>query len=468
MATPSPARLDGWKAIAEYLGRDARTLQRWRDERGLPIHRVPGAKGGTVFAYPSELEAWLRQAPQVKDGETSPAANAKPVSGPATEQPPPIAAPIQSPSTAAPNWRVSPRQMAGFAVVVALIGVVTARWVNSNPPPPAPIERVDVRIHSLVALDAGGREIWTFAPPSLAGQGPQTGMEPGGTQAFPVDLDADGLREVLAFVRFQPKPGLELGETYALSPDGSMLWRFAPDLSLQFDSTRFRGPWRLRRWIPPSAGEPVWMSFIHQTWWPSFVLTVNRSGQPTLRFVNSGHIEALGRVKTRQGTLVFAGGTNNEYGAASLAVLPENGAPSTSPHENSLWRSCDLCPSGAPARYFLFWRSDVNIAQGSERNYVNTFTSYDDGSLDVSVRERYVPYLRAVYHFSPDLRPESVAMSDAYWDEHARMSNAGIISHSVEECPLRRHGVTVRSWDAANGWSDVAVPYAFITPQKHD
>ena len=34
MAPPPPARLDGWKAIAEYLGRDARTLQRWRVERG--------------------------------------------------------------------------------------------------------------------------------------------------------------------------------------------------------------------------------------------------------------------------------------------------------------------------------------------------------------------------------------------------------------------------------------------------
>ena len=293
-------------------------------------------------------------------------------------------------------------------------------------------------------------------------------MVPEATQAFPIDLDADGRREVIAFVRVTARSGLGVGEAYALSPGGAMLWRFAPDYSFQFDSTRFQSPWQLRQWMPPSAGEPVWMAFIHQIWWPSFVVTVDRTGQPTLRFVNSGHIEALGRAKTRQGKFVLAGGTNNEYGTASLAVLAEEAAASTSPHDNGLWRSCDGCPAAAPARYFLFPRSDVNVVSGSERNFVHSFTDYEDGSLDVSVRERLTPLLRAVYHLSADLQPESIAMSDAYWDEHTRLSHAGAIAHSVEECPLRRDGVTVRVWSAATGWRDVRVPYAFTTTQKHD
>ena len=53
-------RLDSWKAIAQYLGRDVRSVQRWERERGLPVHRVPGQKGGAVFAYEDELEEWLR------------------------------------------------------------------------------------------------------------------------------------------------------------------------------------------------------------------------------------------------------------------------------------------------------------------------------------------------------------------------------------------------------------------------
>lgn len=61
MASPPP-RLDGWKAIAAYLGRDERTAQRWR-ERGLPVHFVPGGRRGTVVAFTAEIDEWLGQHP---------------------------------------------------------------------------------------------------------------------------------------------------------------------------------------------------------------------------------------------------------------------------------------------------------------------------------------------------------------------------------------------------------------------
>jgi len=53
------SRLDSWKEIADYLGRNVRTVTRWADERGLPIHRVPGGKRRVVFAYKDEVDAWL-------------------------------------------------------------------------------------------------------------------------------------------------------------------------------------------------------------------------------------------------------------------------------------------------------------------------------------------------------------------------------------------------------------------------
>jgi TolB-like protein/Tfp pilus assembly protein PilF len=52
-------RLDSWKAIAQFLGRDVRSAQRWEHERGLPVHRLPGDKASSVFAYESELNQWL-------------------------------------------------------------------------------------------------------------------------------------------------------------------------------------------------------------------------------------------------------------------------------------------------------------------------------------------------------------------------------------------------------------------------
>lgn len=53
------SRLDSWKAIAAFFGKDERTVKRWEKERGLPVRRVPGAARGTVFAYAGELERWL-------------------------------------------------------------------------------------------------------------------------------------------------------------------------------------------------------------------------------------------------------------------------------------------------------------------------------------------------------------------------------------------------------------------------
>ena len=59
MPSPHAHRLDSWKAIAEYLGRSVRTVIRWRDERGLPVHCVPGGKRPGVFAYSQEVDDWL-------------------------------------------------------------------------------------------------------------------------------------------------------------------------------------------------------------------------------------------------------------------------------------------------------------------------------------------------------------------------------------------------------------------------
>ena len=54
----SADRLDSWKLVAHYLGKDIRTVQRYEAE-GLPIYRRQNAKHGSVYAYRSELDKWL-------------------------------------------------------------------------------------------------------------------------------------------------------------------------------------------------------------------------------------------------------------------------------------------------------------------------------------------------------------------------------------------------------------------------
>src|SRR6185436_8764974 len=56
-------RLDSWKAIAEYLGRDVSTARRWEKTAGLPVRRLPGSSGRSVFAYRDEVDAWRNGTP---------------------------------------------------------------------------------------------------------------------------------------------------------------------------------------------------------------------------------------------------------------------------------------------------------------------------------------------------------------------------------------------------------------------
>jgi tetratricopeptide (TPR) repeat protein len=53
-------RLDTWKEIGAFFGRDERTVKRWEITRGLPVHRVPGAGRANVYANTVELIEWLK------------------------------------------------------------------------------------------------------------------------------------------------------------------------------------------------------------------------------------------------------------------------------------------------------------------------------------------------------------------------------------------------------------------------
>jgi Tol biopolymer transport system component len=54
-------RLDSWKEIASYVGRDVRTVIRWEQLGGLPVYRVPVGQRQAVYAYRHEIDTWLKR-----------------------------------------------------------------------------------------------------------------------------------------------------------------------------------------------------------------------------------------------------------------------------------------------------------------------------------------------------------------------------------------------------------------------
>src|SRR5437588_550595 len=71
MAMSSQAVLNSWKEIAEYVGRGVRTLQRWEQFYGFPVHRPAGNHKSAVFAVPAEVDEWLRTRPMHMQNETN-------------------------------------------------------------------------------------------------------------------------------------------------------------------------------------------------------------------------------------------------------------------------------------------------------------------------------------------------------------------------------------------------------------
>jgi TolB-like protein/Tfp pilus assembly protein PilF len=65
-------RLDSWKAIAAYLKRDVRTVQRWERYEHLPVHRKLHGKLSSIYAYTSELDAWWGEGHSGRPSEPAP------------------------------------------------------------------------------------------------------------------------------------------------------------------------------------------------------------------------------------------------------------------------------------------------------------------------------------------------------------------------------------------------------------
>jgi hypothetical protein len=422
MPQPANDKLSSWKEIATYLDKDVRTAMRYEQERGMPVRRVPGGKRATgVYAYRHELDAWLHG------------------------QPDPL------PASAAGRWRA-------WGVALGLLAVAAALAIALWNPPGPPV-RVSCAGSRLVAWDARGRLAWEYEFSEAIEQPTSTYKLNSPTQIE--DLDGDGRPEILAIVAF---PGRSRAATRApqelwcFSTRGSVLWRYQPDLTLRFGGQPYSGPWHFEDLIvsPGPAPRQVLVSFAHHTWWPSFVVRLDQRGRAEIRFVQSGAVHSLNYLRSGAKTYVLAGGINNEYSAASLAVLEDRQPPATSPQAPGSAFHCDGCPAGQPVRYYLFPASELVVAEASPYNRVMFLRVFDE-RLQVMTEE--TSHMHAYYEFSSDFEPAGASLGDGAAALHRRLEAEGKLKHSWERCPERPSPKKIRLWTAESGWRELAVPW---------
>jgi hypothetical protein len=418
-------RLDSWKEIAEYVGRDVRTAIRWERERGLPVHRVPGGRRGAVFAYRHEVDEWLR-GPGVVAGRNG--------AGTRVEEPAPVE-PGEGNGSTGFAWR-RPALLAVLAV--AFLG--TAAWalrsgLRSGGDSSRPVDEVAFDAREIVAR-AAGTELWRHDFGRAVVRIPRNG--PGRPFAV-ADLDGDGRGELLVSVTFARQGAAPEDELFCFSSDGRVLWSYVDREPLVFRGGTFGPPFWYGNVVAYRAdGEwRVAWSQLHNVWWPSRV-----------------SIYDLAVAEGPSGPLLLAGGINNAHRAAMLAVLDGRRIAGHSPDPAGSPYECPGCEVGEPLRYFLFPPSDITgavdypynataeIRVVGERIEAHTYEALPD------------PGARLIFGFSRDLRLVSAAASDS-WALHDRLQREGRLDHAAKDCPFYRKPPAVRSWDPSGRWVEL-------------
>ncbi len=446
----SGTRLDSWKEIARHLGRDVRTVIRW-EERGLPVHRVPGGKLSRVFAFSGELDEWLARGPA--SGRAAEQPNPTPPQA-ASPPEPPAPAPAALPATPVqffpPPARRPGVRFARIAAALASIAALTAAWMITRPD--VVPRRLEVSGGELLAYDSGSpRPLW------------RRRLEDGdmsttwGRWHAIQDLDSDGREEIVTAVEVhRPHSNEHTGMLSRLSPDGRPEWSLVANDRVQFRDKEFGPPWPTDDFAVYRAGGETRIAWTvhHFTWWPGLLISVNAAGERKGLFVNSGWLRAV--QPSVDGRYLLVSGITNSRRAYFLAVLDAANPTGHSPEPPGAETECVNCPPGDPLHYFVFPRTEVSHAHAFPANGPSIET-FEDRTAQVETQESYGDIVGTViYTFSPSMELRHARFNDAFWERHRRLETTGTLTHTAADCP-ERLGLDVQHWTPAEGWQQLRI-----------
>lgn len=439
-------RLDSWKEIAAYLKCDERTAMRW-EKSGLPVHRIPGRGRGRVFAYASEVDAWLGGAKLSTDDVAI---------GIASERSP---QPVNLGRLV--SWAAGvPRLIQAGVIAGIAIGLFVVVSLMFKASSVAPLASVVLQGNHFDALDAGGHKLWSYPLPVSTTRLPAD-VQPRLT--YIGDLFEDGHKVVLTSLPFShPAPGQNgnARQLFCFTETGELLWNFDPKYVLSYRLGDFGPPWHIWQWLTyRTAGRArVAIVLAHEVWWPSLVVVLDPQGHEVGRFVNSGNIFSLAAVESGSQTFLLVGGVNNaDEHSAFLAVLDGANPSGRSPEGRESEFACENCLAGRPLHYFVFPRSELNILTISHYNMTQLILPRESEITVHTAECDSQPAAGAdgVFEFTNDFELKSARWSDGYAELHRTLERSHKINHSWEHCPDQFGPRVIRAWDPEHGWTEI-------------
>ena len=433
-----PDRLDSWKTIAEYLSRDVATVRRWEKGAGLPIRRVLGSRGHSVFAYRSEIDAWLSQKPSRSPAE--PAAPTAP-----SEEPAPEVGPTASIRAVHRIWRWA------TATTLVTVVVVTVAWRGWTPQSAGALPDVEVRPDAIVATGPDGVERWRYTFPNNERIAVFTDRQ----STWSAGVGGSGPGVVVAARDLTRAGGVvQGGQLLRFSPAGVRQRTFMFNDRVAFGTETYGEPWAITDYRPDetAGGHRIAVAAHHYQWWPSVVTILDADWSRRGTFVNAGWVERL--LWMSPDRLMISGFSNAKDGG--MVALVDAGAldgQSPSPVDSAF--RCTSCGDGPPVRYVVLPRSEVNRVTASPFNRA----SLEVMGNGVTVRTIEMPSTGgaadALYEFSRALDLIQASYSDRYWEVHRSLEAEGLIRHTREQCPDRLGPPAIEAWEPKSGWLTV-------------
>lgn len=427
-------RLDSWKAIAEFLARDVGTVRRW-EKLGLPVRRVSGGPGRSVFAYTSEIDAWLRAskadnplaAPGVTPSGPDAAAGATPVVPPA-----------------APSSRILGFRLAAAAVVAALgSGAWHAFSRDADVPLRAEVTEQGVTVRELDRTERWRHAFATDHQTAISENTRTTQI----TRVNPAVYASSAYRSWLTDGR------VEGGELMQFDLSGRLERTFAfPDDQWRFRGTTFGPPWAVTTFaVEDVAGGRTAVAAHHYLWDPSVVTVLDRDWKRTATFVHAGWVEWLDWLSPDR---LLIGGYSEPRDGGMVAILNPSRMNGQGPEPAGSKFHCGNCGSDAPIAMAVMPRTELNRVTASRFNRAIVEVLPDR----IAVRTIEIPAhgtsaaAEAVYEYTPSLELISASFGSQYWHMHRALEAEGKLDHPREKCPDRFGPRQILVWDGARGW----------------
>ena len=291
-------RIVGIKAIADYLDASERSVYRWEKELGLPLHRVSGSAGSSVYVYISELEEWLKKKESAEKEHVKPKKKrARLISS--------LAAML-------------------LIAAAAIFFAVKGRQNLFKSEIPNPITST-VGGNMVFVRDAKGKDIWTFVT-YFERLDPETWWQRK-TIDF-LDIDQDGANEVASRV-YDP-----IAKKFYLTlfdNDGTTLWKRAIINDQLYNGLHLKTNFLPRRiqFAEMKDGRIFIVSYWrHKARFLSFIASHDLGGNPVHKYTHTGHLGSLEIYDLDQdGTdeILFAGTNNLLGGEGVMGVLDLSG-----------------------------------------------------------------------------------------------------------------------------------------------